>query len=542
MVSLFLVEDEIVMRDGIKCQIDWEKEGIDFVGEASDGELAFPMILETRPDILLTDIKMPFMDGLQLSELVKKELPDTYIIILSGYDEFSYAQKAVSLGVTEYLLKPLPPGKLLECIRRVQEKIEREKSSQEADWGDELLREQTSYRRQKLFRDLVMGKKPLPEILKGAQELSMNITARFYQMILMTVRREDGDRQDVSYVNELSEMVESTEGWYFFDRGEDGFAMLGTGNDEKEMEAATAALIGRLVERIRSYEGLSYYIGAGTVVNRISETGSSFYEANRAFANRFISGMNRVVYAKGLPDGSAKEEPDPTVPDVEGAITDTNSRDILESFMRTGTFEETEPFLEGLFNSIGEQNLESIIYLNYLVMDIFFSMARFLKEIGYPQEEIDAKCGDLNSFLRGTVTVRSAKTYLCAYLKEVILGRDNVAEKRYGKILREAVSYIDQNYNKEEISLNTVAQIANISPNHFSSIFSQEMGITFIEYLIQKRMDQAKILLRTTQMRSSEIAYQVGYRDPHYFSSTFKKTQGMTPREYRANRNGEEAR
>ena len=189
MVSLFLVEDEIVMRDGIKCQIDWEKEGIDFVGEASDGELAFPMILETRPDILLTDIKMPFMDGLQLSELVKKELPDTYIIILSGYDEFSYAQKAVSLGVTEYLLKPLPPGKLLECIRRVQEKIEREKSSQEADWGDELLREQTSYRRQKLFRDLVMGKKPLPEILKGAQELSMNITARFYQMILMNSRR-----------------------------------------------------------------------------------------------------------------------------------------------------------------------------------------------------------------------------------------------------------------------------------------------------------------------------------------------------------------
>ena len=172
-------------------------------------------------------------------------------------------------------------------------------------------------------------------------------------------------------------------------------------------------------------------------------------------------------------------------------------------------------------------------------MDIFFSMARFLKEIGYPQEEIDAKCGDLNSFMRGTVSVRSAKKFLCEYLKEVILARANVAEKRYGKILREAVNYIEQNYNKEEISLNTVAQIANISPNHFSSIFSQEMGITFIEYLIQKRMEHAKALLRTTQMRSSEIAYQVGYRDPHYFSATFKKTQGMTPREYRANRNEE---
>jgi two-component system response regulator YesN len=108
MIKLFLVEDEIVMRDGIKSQIDWKKEDIEFAGEASDGELAYPMILETRPDILLTDIKMPFMDGLELSALVRKELPDTQIIILSGYDEFSYAQRAVSLGVTEYLLKPLP--------------------------------------------------------------------------------------------------------------------------------------------------------------------------------------------------------------------------------------------------------------------------------------------------------------------------------------------------------------------------------------------------------------------------------------------------
>jgi two-component system response regulator YesN len=124
MVKLFLAEDEIVMRDGIKKQIDWKKEDIEFVGEASDGELAWPMILETKPDILLTDIKMPFMDGLELSALVRKELPETRIIILSGYDEFSYAQRAVCLGVTEYLLKPLPPEDLLACIRKVKLKIE----------------------------------------------------------------------------------------------------------------------------------------------------------------------------------------------------------------------------------------------------------------------------------------------------------------------------------------------------------------------------------------------------------------------------------
>ena len=194
MIKLFLVEDEIVMRDGIKSQIDWKKEDIEFAGEASDGELAYPMILETKPDILLTDIKMPFMDGLELSALVRKELPETRIIILSGYDEFSYAQRAVSLGVTEYLLKPLPPEELLGCIRKVKKEIEQEKSMPDLDWREELLREQSDYQRQMLFRALVMGDRPLAELLRMAEKLKMNITARYYRLLLMTVREGEGVR------------------------------------------------------------------------------------------------------------------------------------------------------------------------------------------------------------------------------------------------------------------------------------------------------------------------------------------------------------
>ena len=532
MVKLFLVEDEIIMRDGIKSQIDWEKEGIEFVGEASDGELAFPMILETKPDILLTDIKMPFMDGLQLSELVRRELPDTYIIILSGYDEFSYAQQAVSLGVTEYLLKPLPPEKLLECIRKVQEKIEKERNTPEGDWREELLREQSYYQRQEFFRDLVMGEKSLPQMLEMAQNLNINITARFYQMILLTVRMEGKDKPDFALRDELSQMLEAVEGWYFFDRGEDGYAVLATGNDEEEMKAAAKSAITELIAHITEDEKRSYFVGAGTIVKRISEIEKSFYQANRVFASRFISGMNRVVFAGELSGTAGSAELQAL--DIHGAIADTDTRQMLENFLRTGTYEETEPFIDGLFDSIGEKNIHSMIYLNYLVMDMFFCMARFLREIDRNPEEIDKKFGSINDFMRGKVTAEAAKEYICNYLKEVIRVRDEVTQKRYGKILRDALHYIDQNYNNEEISLNKVAQIANISPNHFSSIFSQEMGITFIEYLITKRMEQAKVLLRTTQMRSSEIAYQVGYRDPHYFSSTFKRTQGMSPREYRA--------
>ena len=123
MIKIFLVEDEIAIRKGIKNSIDWEKEGYEFVGEAGDGELAYPMILKTKPDILITDIRMPFMDGLELSRMVKAEFPHIKIVILSGYDDFEYAKQAIKIGVAEYLLKPVSSAVLLEHLSEIAEKV-----------------------------------------------------------------------------------------------------------------------------------------------------------------------------------------------------------------------------------------------------------------------------------------------------------------------------------------------------------------------------------------------------------------------------------
>ena len=546
MVKLFLVEDEIVMRDGIKRQINWEKEDIEFVGEASDGELAWPMILETRPDILLTDIKMPFMDGLELSALVRKELPDTSIIILSGYDEFVYAQQAVSLGVTDYLLKPLPPGKLLECIRRVQEKIEQDRAQPDSIWSDELLREQKDAEKNLLFRALVTNDRPLKEILAMADHLGIPISARYYSVVLMTVRGQDGAMPGEDLRAELASIPEQFPGWIFFDRNEIGFAMIGMGNSSRELEKTQKMLIRDLKECVEKTDD-TWFIGAGEMAGRISDIQKAYYSANKAFSCRFITGMNRIVTADE--SGSVRADlsglnasgslPGPEADggisrlDIQDAVTNENSRKMLENYLRTGTLEEAEPFMEGLFRSIGESSLNSSLFLTYLSMDMYFTMIRFLKELGRRVDEIDEKCGDINALLKNRAAADEAKEYLTSYLKELIRLRDHNTEKRYGRILREAISYIDENYDHDDISLNKVAERVGMSPNHFSSIFSQEMGSTFIEYLIGKRMERAKELLRTTQMRSFEVAYKVGYRDPHYFSSTFKKMQGMTPKEYR---------
>ena len=131
MLKVFLVEDEFVVREGIKRNIDWQSNGYEFCGEAGDGELAFPMIQKLQPDIVITDIRMPFMDGLELSRLIKKEFPWMEIIILTGFEEFEYAKEAISLGVAKYLLKPISGDELLKELEDIAEKIEDKKKERE---------------------------------------------------------------------------------------------------------------------------------------------------------------------------------------------------------------------------------------------------------------------------------------------------------------------------------------------------------------------------------------------------------------------------
>ena len=550
MVKLFLCEDEIVMRDGIKKHIDWEKEGIEFAGEASDGELAYPMILEQKPDILLTDIKMPFMDGLELSELVKKELPDIKIIILSGYDEFAYAQKAVSLGVTEYLLKPISPAKLRESIRSVAEKIEEERALgiSEAEWAKEEQAERVAIERNRLFEALIMNDMSTSEVLDKAKELGIVLTARVYRMILISLTLTGASDDSFSESRnrlkaDLSVLYEGKTGCVFFDRGISGFAILVMGDGEEATDRLTSDTIDEVQKMLMEYEDIDYFIGVGSTANRLSEIRNTYYEASKALAHRFLVdvGAKKVVYSENrdikspdVEDNGGSGDKSRSKLNIEPVLDSESPHKAIESFLRTGTQVEAEPLLDSIFNAIGEQNVNSLIFLNYLTMDIYLAMVRFLKEMGADIAEVDKECGDINEIISAAKDASEVKDYLNRYLRKVLEIRDSKSAKKYSRLLSSALSYIDENYANEDISLNKVSSTVNISPNHFSTIFSQEMGKTFIEYLIGKRMEKARELLMTTDMRSSEIAYAVGYKDPHYFSYTFKKIQGMTTKEFRA--------
>lgn len=211
-------------------------------------------------------------------------------------------------------------------------------------------------------------------------------------------------------------------------------------------------------------------------------------------------------------------------------------RGIVENFLKNGLSAEVPAFTEDFFLRLGSGGIESVMFRQYMVMDMYFCATGFLRKLGCSDEEISASLGNLDHIQEIVSSRDEVRTYLEQLIEKTIQIRDTKATTRYGKLIDEAREYIQKNYADEDISLNSTAESVNLSPNHFSSIFSQETGQTFIEYLTGLRMDKARELLRCSDLKTSEIAYQVGYQDAHYFSYLFRKMNDCSPREYREKR------
>ena len=208
MLKVFLVEDECVVREGLRDCIDWERYGFEFCGDAPDGELALPQIRKLRPDILITDIKMPFMDGLALSKLVCAELPETRIILISGHNDFEFAQEAIEIGVEQYLLKPVTKTSLLKTLEDVSRKIdeEREQKAYLRQFQQEG-QEYEQYARRKFFEQITSGTLRVSEIYEQAKKLQIDIDAEGYNVILLTLQSKGTAEYSQTLAERLEELM-----------------------------------------------------------------------------------------------------------------------------------------------------------------------------------------------------------------------------------------------------------------------------------------------------------------------------------------------
>ncbi len=542
MLKIFLAEDEVVVRETIKRMIPWEELGFELVGEAADGEMALPLLLRQQPDLLITDIKMPFMDGLTLARLAKKEIPGLKVVILSGYDDFNYAKQAIGIGVEDYLLKPITKNALIERLSEIRSRYEHEKTQKE--YYEKFQREMQAYEKNSsrdFFEALVGGSMDMMEVYKRAEKLGLDIVAEAYNVLIFTMNcDEDFSGQRDEYSSWEAESLELLENFFaghssamLFRSNIFSYGVLLKGQRET-IEENTRACVDEIRKILSRQDGRrEWFLAVGQSVERLSQIQKSYHTASRAFSQRYLYDENILYYDEmetmEHPGGQAETEDNAYLQKVD--VNALNPA-ILQKFLSNGLQEETENFVKDYFYAIGQEPMESLVFRNYVILNVRFSVISFIKGLGCDTNEMES--ADTEEVLAESgKNMESAIAYAKKMISQAIGIRDQNSGNKNRSILKTAVDFIDSHYMDEEISLNTVANVANVSSNHFSALFSQNMGQTFIEYLTSLRMNKAKELLRCTGMRSSEIAGEIGYKDAHYFSYLFKKTQGMTPSDYR---------
>ena len=537
MLKIFLAEDEVIVRETIKRMIPWEDLGFELVGEAADGEMALPLLLRQKPDLLITDIKMPFMDGLTLAKVAKKEIPGLKVVILSGYDDFNYAKQAINIGVEDYLLKPITKNALIERLTEIRSRYEHEKTQKE--YYEKFHREMQAYEKNSsrdFFEALVSGSMDMMEIYRRSEKLGLDIVAEAYNVLIFTMNcEEDFSGQREGYSEWEAESLELLEEFF----SENTSAMLFRCNifsygvlikgQKETIEENTRSCVSE-IQRIldRKEQKRQWFVAAGEPVERLSQIQKSYYSASRAFSQRYLYDENILYY-----DEMASMEKKNVTEDDSTYLqkVDVNALNpvILQKFLSNGLLEN---FVKDYFYAIGQEPLESLVFRNYVTLNVRFSVMSFLKEIGCDTRTLEQE--DTEDVLsESSKSLENAIAYAKKIISQAIALRDQNSGNKNRSILKTAVDFIDSHYMEEDMSLNKAANAANVSANHFSALFSQNMGQTFIEYLTNLRMNKAKEYLRCTSMRSSEIAGEIGYKDAHYFSYLFKKTQGMTPSDYR---------
>lgn len=530
MIKVFLVDDEIVIREGIRNSFPWEDSGYTLVGEAPDGEIALPMIRDENPDILITDIRMPFMDGMRLCQEVKRTMPWIGIVILSGYDDFNYARQAISLGVQEYLLKPISAKELKEVLDRISKRIAEERRATES--LENMRRRFASgnrFVREKLLSTLFnepLDEKASEKMLQQMRALGINLSAKCYAVIDLSFA---GPKGELSAGQEaLYDLAESSGGIVQVCPSKRGALALVLGDNEQDIE-----------ERVYSFSSSAAHeleqSGMQDVLCSIGETVSSF--ADILHAMHTARHVRHSVQAREEKKTAARIVGIREIGDRPTTLPDLNIRPLHER-LQYAAIEEVPQVFTQYVRSLNATELHSSVAADYLHVEVLMTASRIVREAGGNPKDVLALEG-YETKMNPLETDADAAT-ACELLKTAIAYRDVNSPMHGNTSIAKARFYLSQHFTDPNLMLQDVATEVCMSCSRFSTVFAQETGFTFTEYLTALRVGKAKELLRATTLRSSQIAFEVGYNDPHYFSYLFKKSTGFTPSEYRKGENENE--
>lgn len=526
MYTVLLVDDEEEVIQVIMKKINWEELGFSVIGYANNGVKAMELVEEYQPDIVMTDIKMPYMDGMELSKRIKTEFPACKILIFTGFDEFEYAKEAIHLEIAEYILKPVNSRELTEVFRRMKTKLDQEISEkQNIEVLQKYYTDSLPFLRTNFYTTLIEGKVGEKQIEKYLSDYQITITGNFFCcLIIHTSGTQIPENMNplllaASVRKQAAEYL--SEKWrtkMFSYLGDTVLiAQLDTGSEISELTDDAD----RFCRYVRRMTGAVVTAGVGCVCGSLTELARSYEGAREAVSYRAIYGASRAINIREIAPGE-KERKDTANDEKLGALFKS---------IRVGTEKEVEESVRRYMEQCFPQT-QTLQQHHIAVMELVSALYRFSVNNEIEAEEISRDMNRLYCWLierePGMLNKWLVETGL-SFRSQLIAARS----RSRLSIVSRAEEYVFNNYTDTELSLDSICSALGVSNSYFSTIFKKEKGNSFVGFLTDYRLEKAARLLIETNEKNYLIAKKVGYADPNYFSYVFKRRFGVSPSKYK---------
>ena len=524
MYQIFVVEDELLIRQSIRGVIENMPGPYVLCGEASDGEMALAMMQDLMPDILLTDIRMPFLDGFELIKNCKAMMPWLKVVIISGYGDFESAQKAIALGVDQYLLKPVRQADLVKVVEEMAAQIEKSKASRETALPvgmDEA--EVLDVLRQHFMRQLLYGEADTGELLDRMQLLKLDIMRTHYRVAVCSFDSPNIDHQILEH--SVQKILSGSETMMYYFNNQDRMTILAYDNDPDALNEQIYQFLNILRHELRDVCPVITTV-IGSDVQRFGAIPDAFKTA---------TGLLRTV--SGVAAGQVINVNDTAQLAANIFRLDSPFGEEFQQKLKHAGPKDADKLLDELMASPDGQCFGStMVRYNGLLTLMRLAVQKIARyNPDEDEKDIAAQLSARYDILTASATLEDFRTTAHDLLIEILSShREHTGEIKYHHVISQAEQYVRENFTDQNISLISVADHVAMSSAYFSTVFSQTTGRSFISYLTALRIEKAQELLSTTNMKLADIALAVGYNEPNYFSHVFRKTVGITPKEYRS--------
>lgn len=525
-----IVDDEASIRKGLRQFIDWSSWNIKVVAEASKGSDALDLALQTFPDILITDIRMPDMDGITLSRQIKERLPSTRIVILSGYSDMEYYKSALAIGVRVFLQKPAGSSEIIKTVLNLKAEIVKERDKQQLDYvRDALLEENRPILNMHFINDIIANRISSGEVIRNkAQLLGIPFDGPYYRVLVMKIStlnleynqsQYDNDIDQWRIIQSIEKLMESHNGVFICEVETSKYMILINGKDNGSIGEMTSAACDALYLEMEQKMGKKTVIAVGNIVDDVTQVRQSYRNAEKVLRHHAWRDDTHLFYAEEIQPCDEKTYISEAMVLENKAIINLSENALERALLD----------LAGMFEKY------RAVYADFnLVREACRRMLNFISNhtpsIGDAVDNRD----DMYSFMDKLEMIHSVpelESWMSLQIKKR-LQPDTTVSKRHSTLIHKTLAYINEHY-KEDLTLQSVAKEVFISPSYLGRIFREAMGVPMHEWINKHRIECAKELLRNPELKSSEIAPEVGFSSYKYFSGYFLKYVGCSPREYR---------